>query len=215
MPNVGLWDACKVSEEECLKGKEPIPEQIFSVSSPGLNTASGNEDIVPVSPEVLLERMRLAADSLISRQQEEGCWVEPLEADVTITSEYVLLQCLLGRECEEFFRRAAPFILESQGEDGGWPLYHGGPAEISATVKAYLALKLLGYDADHPAMQRARALVLERGGAINVNVFTRITLALFGIFSHQRFPIRGKRARRKVKAKMNKNPLRATNHFMV
>ena len=188
MPNVGLWDACKVSEEECLKGKEPIPEQIFSVSPPGLSTASGSEDIVPVSPEVLLERMRLAADSLISRQQEEGCWVEPLEADVTITSEYVLLQCLLGRECEEFFRRAAPFILESQGEDGGWPLYHGGPAEISATVKAYLALKLLGYDADHPAMQRARALVLERGGAINVNVFTRITLALFGQYDWKGVP---------------------------
>lgn len=129
-----------------------------------------------------------ALDSLLSRQHPDGYWVEPLEADVTITSEYVLLQFLLGRRPEEFFQRAAPFILSSQGEDGGWPLYHGGPADISATVKAYLALKLLGYSADHPALVRARALVHERGGAINVNVFTRITLALFGQYDWKGIP---------------------------
>ena len=171
-----------------MKGKEPVPEQLFSGSSSGLHTASGEESAVDPSTEVVFEGIRRAADSLIARQQEEGYWVEPLEADVTITAEYVLLQFLLGRDREEFFRRAAPFILDAQGEDGGWPLYHGGPAEISATVKAYLALKLLGYDADHPAMQRAKALVLERGGAINVNVFTRITLALFGQYDWKGVP---------------------------
>lgn len=142
----------------------------------------------PADQRNLDEQIGSAKKSLLSRQFEEGYWVEPLEADVTITSEYVLLQFLVGRQLDSFFQRAAPFILESQGEDGGWPLYHGGPADISATVKAYLALKLLGYTADHPAMQRARALVLERGGAINVNVFTRITLALFGQYDWKGVP---------------------------
>ncbi|MHB1285332.1 MAG: squalene--hopene cyclase [Leptospirales bacterium] len=160
----------------------------------GRSQDEGAPNITPEDQSALPDQETLgpgiarAIDALLSRQEPDGCWVEPLEADVTITSEYVLLQFLLKRVPEDFFQRAAPFILASQGEDGGWPLYHGGPADISATVKAYFALKLLGYSAGHPALVRARALVHERGGAINVNVFTRIALALFGQYDWKGIP---------------------------
>lgn len=170
--------------DDRMSGFAPDPARILGVESPDspepreFQLGSGSLDMKIVR----------ALESLLARQEEDGAWVEPLEADITITSEYILLQFLLGRNAEDFFQRAAPFILDSQGEDGGWPLYHGGPADISATVKAYLALKLLGYSADHPALVRARALVHERGGAINVNVFTRIALALFGQYDWKGIP---------------------------
>ena len=122
-----------------------------------------------------------ALDYILSVQHEDGFWVFDLEADVTIPAEYILLQRFLGRklsqELKEKFRH---YILRRQSSDGGWPLYEGGDSEISASVKAYFALKILGEDAKAPHMQKAREKILRMGGASKVNVFTRTTLALFG-----------------------------------
>ncbi len=114
-------------------------------------------------------------------QDTAGFWVFDLEADVTIPAEYLILQRFLGREIDPGLReRLTRYIRKRQLPDGGWPLYEGGFSDISATVKAYFALKLSGDSPDAPHMVRARQLILSLGGAARVNVFTRILLALYG-----------------------------------
>lgn len=122
-----------------------------------------------------------ASDALKAAQQPDGHWVFELEADATIPSEYILLRQYLG-EPDDLDLEAAigRYLRRIQGAHGGWALYHEGAFDISATVKAYYALKMIGDDIDAPHMARARAEILKRGGAGASNVFTRIQLALFG-----------------------------------
>ena len=122
-----------------------------------------------------------AKAALLSDQRGDGHWVYELEADATIPSEYVLLVHYLGEIPNiELERKIAHYLRRIQGGHGGWPLYHDGPFDISATVKAYFALKMIGDDPAAPHMQRARDEILRRGGALKANVFTRILLALYG-----------------------------------
>ncbi len=122
-----------------------------------------------------------AAQALGRLQQPDGHFVFELEADVTIPAEYILLRHFLGEPDDlDLEARVARYIRRIQGEHGGWPLFHGGAFDISATVKAYYALKMIGDDVNAPHMARARDAVLAAGGAAAVNVFTRIQLALFG-----------------------------------
>ncbi|WCT77108.1 squalene--hopene cyclase [Novosphingobium humi] len=123
-----------------------------------------------------------AAHALLAEQREDGHWVYELEADATIPSEYVLLRHFLGEPVdEELEGKIGRYLRRIQSEvHDGWPLYHEGGFDISATVKAYYALKMIGDDVDAPHMARARAAILKAGGAEAVNVFTRIQLALFG-----------------------------------
>ena len=122
-----------------------------------------------------------AADALMAAQQADGHFVFELEADATIPAEYVLLRHYLGEPDDpDLEARIGRYLRRIQGEHGGWALFHGGAFDISATVKAYYALKLIGDDIAAPHMARAREAVLAAGGAAAVNVFTRIQLALFG-----------------------------------
>jgi squalene-hopene/tetraprenyl-beta-curcumene cyclase len=122
-----------------------------------------------------------AAEALTKAQREDGHWVFELEADATIPSEYILLRHYLGeRDDLELEAAIGRYLRRIQGAHGGWPLYQDGAFDISATVKAYYALKMIGDDIDAPHMARARAEILKRGGAGASNVFTRIQLALFG-----------------------------------
>src|ERR1700752_5495289 len=113
---------------------------------------------------------------LFSQQHEEGYWCGELEADTTLESDYILLHTLLGTGNQERFQKAANWILRHQNEDGGWSIYAAGPSNISASVKAYFGLKLAGYTADHPVLQRAHKKILEMGGVTEVNTFTKIYL---------------------------------------
>jgi squalene-hopene/tetraprenyl-beta-curcumene cyclase len=126
------------------------------------------------------EAIMRATESLVELQQPDGHWVFELEADVTIPSEFILLQHYLGRIEPGLQARTAEYIRSTQGKDGGWPLFYGGALDLSASVKAYFALKAAGDPMDAPHMARARAAILARGGARHCNVFTRILLALFG-----------------------------------
>ncbi len=119
---------------------------------------------------------------------ERGFWVEELEADTTLTSEYVMLRRFLDLVDLERERKAVRYLLHTQLEDGGWPIFSGGPADISASVKAYFALKLAGISPDEPVMQRARDLIHRKGGVVQANVFTKITLALFGQYDWRGIP---------------------------
>jgi squalene-hopene/tetraprenyl-beta-curcumene cyclase len=123
---------------------------------------------------------REAGDRLLDMQMPDGHFVFELEADTTIPSEYIFLNHFLGRLEPELEAELADYIrTEQSGRHGGWPLFHDGDFNISASVKAYYALKLSGDDADAPHMARARRAILDHGGAETANVFTRYALALF------------------------------------
>src|SRR5262245_23636731 len=142
------------------------------------------------SPAALDAAIARAAKALIAEQQADGHWVFELEADCTIPAEYVLLQHYLGEGdrlgVEE---KIAAYLYRTQLADGGWPLVHEGGFDISASVKAYFALKMIGEDPESEPMRRARAAILAHGGAARVNVFTRVLLALYGILGWHAVPV--------------------------
>jgi squalene-hopene/tetraprenyl-beta-curcumene cyclase len=130
-----------------------------------------------------------ATRALLERQRDDGHWVFELEADATIPAEYILLRAYLGEpDAPELERKIGVYLRRIQGEHGGWPLYHGGAFDVSATVKAYFALKMIGEDVNAAHMVRAREALLARGGAETCNVFTRLLLALFGVISWSATP---------------------------
>ncbi|HEX2479822.1 MAG TPA: squalene--hopene cyclase, partial [Geminicoccaceae bacterium] len=130
-----------------------------------------------------------ARAALEGLQQPDGHWVFELEADATIPAEYVLLEHFLGEIDQSLEDKIGVYLRAGQANHGGWPLYEGGEFNLSATVKAYYALKLIGDDPEMPHMARARAAILERGGAARSSVFTRISLALFGQVPWRAVPV--------------------------
>ena len=140
---------------------------------------------VPGRLGAAIERTR---DWLLARQNPEGFWVGELEGDTILESEYILLLAFLGRGQEESARLAANYMLQQQQPGGGWGLYPGAPLEISASVKAYWALKITGHDPQAPEMVRAREAIRAVGGAEGVNSFTRFYFALLGIISYEQCP---------------------------
>src|ERR1700722_9672719 len=133
-----------------------------------------------------VDRAKAALESL---QRSDGHWVFELEADATIPAEYVLLRQHLGEPDDlELERKIGVYLRRIQADHGGWPLFHGGAFDISATIKAYYCLKMIGDDIDAPHMARAREAILAHGGAREANVFTRIQLALFGQISWAEIP---------------------------
>jgi squalene-hopene/tetraprenyl-beta-curcumene cyclase len=119
---------------------------------------------------------------------EEGYWCGELGADTTLESDYILLHRLLGTEDQQRTQKCANEILSHQNEDGGWPIFNGGPSNISASVKAYFALKMAGYNPEHPALSKARERILDMGGVTEVNTFTKIYLCFLGQYDYDAVP---------------------------
>ncbi len=140
-------------------------------TSAGAGAASGGS---------LGDALARACRALIEEQHADGHWCYELQADCTITSEYILLMHFMGELEPELQSRLANFLRDHQDDHGGWSLYPGGALDISGSVKAYWALKLAGDDPQAAHMRRAREAILEHGGAARSNVFTRIAMALFG-----------------------------------
>lgn len=130
-----------------------------------------------------------AAGALLREQREDGHWIFELEADATIPAEYVLLRQYLGEpDAPELERKIGVYLRRIQCAHGGWSLFHGGAFDISASVKAYFCLKMIGDSPDAPHMVKARDAILVHGGARQANVFTRILLAQFGELSWNDVP---------------------------
>ena len=142
-----------------------------------------------LTDDALSQAVTGARDALVRRRQPDGHWVFELEADATIPAEYVLLEHFLDRIDETLEQKIGVYLRAIQGEHGGWPLFHDGAFDLSASVKAYYALKAIGDDPDAPHMARAREAILAAGGAERTNVFTRAQLALFGQVPWRAVPV--------------------------
>ncbi|OYV64095.1 MAG: squalene-hopene cyclase, partial [Acidiphilium sp. 37-67-22] len=150
-------------------------------------------DTMSIDFASLDEAIGRAHERLSAEQRADGHYVYELEADATIPAEYVLLEHFLDRIDPELQARIGVFLRGIQGDSpqnpGGWPLFHDGAMDLSASVKAYFALKAIGDDPNAPHMRRAREAILARGGAARTNVFTRIQLALFGAVPWRACPV--------------------------
>lgn len=141
-----------------------------------------------ISAEALESSLAATSQWLFDRQREDGHWVGELEGDTILESEYVLLKTFLGEGADKVCVKACQYIMDLQLPGGGWAIYPGGPVEVSASVKAYFALKIVGVPVSDPAMRRAREAVLAMGGAQACNSFTRFYLALLGQIGYDECP---------------------------
>ncbi|MEA2637771.1 MAG: squalene-hopene/tetraprenyl-beta-curcumene cyclase, partial [Chloroflexota bacterium] len=128
------------------------------------------------------EALRSAVDWLLDHQDPAGWWSGELETNVTMTAEHVLLLRFLGAPSDDIRDGAIRHILSTQREDGTWALYHDGPGDLSTTIEAYVALRVLGVDASTPALRNALHRIIDQGGVVEARVFTKIWLALFGVY---------------------------------
>jgi squalene-hopene/tetraprenyl-beta-curcumene cyclase len=154
------------------------------------------EAVARISREAASHAIEQSIAVLSEQQAPEGFWCGELTADTTLESDYILLQLWLhqpnGAEWNPPSRarieRAAQSILDRQLPDGGFNIYSGGPSEISATVKAYCALKLAGIPVEGDPLRRARARILALGGLQAANSYVKINLSLFGMYPRRHVP---------------------------
>jgi squalene-hopene/tetraprenyl-beta-curcumene cyclase len=125
---------------------------------------------------------------LLSEQKPEGYWVGELIVDGTIVADSIAYHHWNGKVDLQWQRKAVNHLWSLQLPDGGWNIYHGGPAEVNATIKAYLALKLAGVPATDPRMLRAREVAKALGGVPRMNTFSKLYLALLGLFPWEYVP---------------------------
>jgi squalene-hopene/tetraprenyl-beta-curcumene cyclase len=130
-----------------------------------------------------------AREHLLGLQHADGWWQGELETNVTMDAEDLLLREFLGLHDDAVVAAAGRWIRSQQRNDGTWANFYGGPADLSTTVEAYLALRLAGDETDAPHMKLARDWITEQGGVEATRVFTRIWLALSGLWSWDDLPV--------------------------
>jgi squalene-hopene/tetraprenyl-beta-curcumene cyclase len=134
------------------------------------------------------EAIAKSQNHLLSIQNPGGYWWAELESNVTITAEVVLLHKIWGTNSERPLHKAETYLRSQQRQHGGWELFYGDGGELSTSVEAYMALRLLGVSASDPAMLRARDFILQRGGISKTRIFTKFHLALIGCYNWRGLP---------------------------
>jgi squalene-hopene/tetraprenyl-beta-curcumene cyclase len=141
----------------------------------------------------MTDQVQQALDNAVGHlrglQHADGWWKGKLETNVTMDAEDLLLRQFLGVLTPEVTAPAARWIRSQQRADGTWANFHGGPADLSTTIEAWVALRLAGDDPEAPHMAKAAQFVRAEGGVENSRVFTRIWLALFGLWSWDDLPV--------------------------
>jgi squalene-hopene/tetraprenyl-beta-curcumene cyclase len=156
-----------------------------------LMAASGSAEFSALEPEwkdVIDAAIAQSREFLLGRQHPDGHWQEELIVDTTLCSDYLCYLFWSGQGNSPLVEKCADHILRRQLPTGGWNIYHGGPAEINASVKAYFALKLAGHSPDDPWMREARAQILRLGGIPHMNTYGKLYLALLGQFPWKDLP---------------------------
>jgi squalene-hopene/tetraprenyl-beta-curcumene cyclase len=178
-------DSLKTRVEHAERLNEQLKSPVLSAQS---NLAVASTTTHTVSLEAVRHAIRGAQEFLLDLQEPEGYWVAELEGDTILESEYILLLQFLGRRDPEKFRKIANYIRKFQHPDGYWPIFPGGPPDVSASVKAYFACKLAGYTGNEPFMRRARKAILAEGGVTRCNTFTKLYLSMFGQYDWRGVP---------------------------
>lgn len=142
----------------------------------------------PAELKATVDALGDAVHYLRGLQDEAGWWKGELQTNVTMDAEDLLLREFLGIRQAEETEQAARWIRSQQRDDGTWASFEGGPPELSVTVEGWVALRLAGDAVDAPHMRRAQEWILAHGGVERTRVFTRIWLALFGLWSWDDLP---------------------------
>ncbi len=146
--------------------------------SPPIETSEARYQASPLSLEHAIKQ---AQDQILAQQAPDGYWWYTLQANETIGSGTIMLHHFLDCVDPAVEAGLCRRLLDEQADDGSWNLSHGATGDLSATIEAYLALRLAGYQKDHAALEKARRFILSRGGLSQMRVFSRIHLALFGL----------------------------------
>ncbi|HLJ69302.1 MAG TPA: squalene--hopene cyclase [Chloroflexota bacterium] len=136
----------------------------------------------------MAEALDRAVEWLLAHQNPEGWWCAEMETNVTMTAEHVLLLRFLGLPIDAIREDTIRYLLGKQRADGSWSLYYEAPADLSTTIEAYVALKVLGLDPGAQEMERALGVIHRLGGVAQARVFTKIWLALFGQYPWEGVP---------------------------
>jgi squalene-hopene/tetraprenyl-beta-curcumene cyclase len=161
----------------------------MSVASERLSKRSADLEVhLGDAADAAAGALERAIGYLREQQDEAGWWKGELETNVTMDAEDLLLREFLGIRTAQETEQAAAWIRSQQREDGTWANFYGGPGELSTTIEAWVALRLAGDPADAPHLAKAAAWILAAGGVENSRVFTRIWLALFGLWSWDELP---------------------------
>ncbi len=143
----------------------------------------------PQSPtQGLSQAIAAAQDYLLALQKPQGYWWADLESNVTITAEIILLHKIWGTDSDRPFHKSEQYLRSYQRDHGGWELFYGDGGDLSTTVEAYMALRLLGVSADDPALLKAKQFILARGGISKTRIFTKLHLALMGCYDWRGLP---------------------------
>src|ERR1700684_3987283 len=136
--------------------------------------AARSTGVLTVLSERLADPIDRGVNYLLSLQASEGYWMGELEADTTLESDYIFYLHVINKANPDRIAKLANYVRRRQLDDGGWNIYHGGPSELNATVKAYVALRLAGDAPDSPHLERARRRVHELGGLEATNSYSRL-----------------------------------------
>jgi len=161
---------------------KPAPRRTGSRQSPPARGCA-------LEAEAVAEVLARAREALVRQQDPAGWWRGELETNVTMDAEDLLLRQFLGIRTDSQTQASARWIRSNQRDDGTWATFYGGPGDLSTTVEAYLALRLAGDPVDAPHMRAAAAFVRHNGGLERSRVFTRIWLALFGLWRWEDLPV--------------------------
>src|SRR2546426_3695826 len=156
--------------------------EVMPFRDSGVIAKSRAQDPKPQVNTALEAAVERSQSYLLSQQRPEGYWIGELMVDATLVADKLAYHHWNGKVDELWQRKAVNHILSMQLADGGWNIYYGGPAEVNATIKAYLALKLAGVPVTDPRLLRAREVALSLGGVPRMNTFSKLYLALLGLF---------------------------------
>lgn len=138
--------------------------------------------------EAVKRAIAASQSHILSQQYDEGYWWAELESNVTITAEVLLLHKIWGTDTTRSLHKVEHYLRREQKDHGGWELFYSDGGDISTSVEAYMALRLLGVATDDPAMVKARAFILNNGGISKCRVFTKFHLALLGCYDWRGVP---------------------------